>query len=126
MAKFLIIDDHEVVRSGIRGILSELYKSSEIFEASNTVLASERLKEGVYDLVFMDIQMPNSDALSFMDYIRAKYPATKVIIFSMSPEKVYAKRFLKAPGLSGLSDFYRRILLLLFCQHTSLHDHIDK
>jgi len=103
MMKFLLIDDHEVVRSGINGLLSEIYKPCEVSEASNTEMATEKLKQTTYDLIMMDIQMPNSDSLGMMEYIRIRYPDARVLIFSMSSENIYAKRFLKAGAKGFLS-----------------------
>lgn len=103
MKKFLLVDDHVVVRSGIKGLLSEIYKPCEVFEAQDTDSATERLKEGKYDLIMMDIQMPNSDSLGLMEYIHIKYPEARVLIFSMSAENIYAKRFLKAGARGFLS-----------------------
>ena len=48
----------------------------------------------------MDIQMPKTDTLGLMEYIHIKLPDSKVLVFSMSPENIYAKRFLKA-GAKG-------------------------
>lgn len=103
MKKFLLIDDHEVVRSGINGLLSEIYKPCEVFEAPNTEVATEKLKQNTFDLIMMDIQMPNSDSLGMMEYIHVRYPDARVLIFSMSSENIYAKRFLKAGAKGFLS-----------------------
>lgn len=100
MKKFLLVDDHIVVRSGIKGLLSEIYKPAEIDEAGDGDGATEKLKHHSYDLIMMDIQMPNTDTLGLMEYIHIKYPMAKVLIFSMSSEKIYAKRFMKA-GAKG-------------------------
>ena len=98
MKKFLLVDDHNVVRSGIKGLLIELFKPSEIFEAGDGETAIEILKIHNYDLIMMDIQMPKTDTLGLMEYIHIKYPEAKVLIFSMS-----AKRFLKAGAKGFLS-----------------------
>jgi DNA-binding NarL/FixJ family response regulator len=100
MKSFLLIDDHVVVRSGIRVLLGELYNSSLINEAENGEAAIALLKEHTYDLVILDIQIPDTDSLSLMEYFKAKYPSLPFLIFSMSPENIYAKRFLKA-GAKG-------------------------
>jgi two-component system, NarL family, invasion response regulator UvrY len=119
MKKFLLIDDHEVVRSGISGLLSEIYKPCEIHEAFDSNSATEKLKLSKYDLIMMDIQMPNSDSLGLMEYINVRYPEAKVLIFSMSSENIYAKRFLKvgAKGFlskdSSLDEIKKAINLLL-------------
>jgi two-component system, NarL family, invasion response regulator UvrY len=89
-----------VVRSGIRGLLSELFKPCEVDEADDGEGATEKLKTNTYDLILMDVQIPNTDTLGLMEYIHTKYPDAKVLIFSMSAENIYAKRFLKA-GAKG-------------------------
>lgn len=101
--KILLIDDHFVVRSGMQGLLSEIYKPCTVDEADNGDSATEKLKQNEYDLIMMDIQMPNTDTLGFMEYIHIKYPKSKVLIFSMSAENIYAKRFLKAGAKGFLS-----------------------
>ena len=89
-----------VVRSGIKILLSEIYKPSIIDEAYDGDSALAKIKENAYDLVMLDIQMPNTDTFGLMEYFRVNNPELKVLIFSMSPENIYAKRFLKA-GAKG-------------------------
>ncbi len=103
MKKFLLVDDHMVVRSGIKMLLSDIYKTSEIHEAMNGETAIEKLKETKYDLVMLDIQMPNTDTLGLMEYIHNTYPDAKVLMFSMSAENIYAKRFMKAGAYGFIS-----------------------
>lgn len=103
MKKFLLIDDHFVVRSGVKGLLAELYKPCEVYEAENSEIAINQLKQRSYDLIMMDVQIPQNDMLGLMEYIHIKYPAAKVLMFSMSPENIYAKRFLKAGAKGFLS-----------------------
>ncbi|MDB5203171.1 MAG: hypothetical protein JWQ27_2580 [Ferruginibacter sp.] len=103
MKKFLLIDDHVVVRSGIKILLSEIYKPSQIDEAHDGDSALSKVRENSYDLVMLDIQMPNTDTFGLMEYFRVKYPELRVLIFSMSPENIYAKRFLKAGARGFIS-----------------------
>lgn len=103
MKTFLLIDDHVVVRSGIKILLSELYKPSEIHEAHDGDSAIAKVKEHTIDLAMLDIQMPKTDTFGLMEYFRVKSPALKVLVFSMSPENIYAKRFLKAGAKGFLS-----------------------
>jgi len=119
MKKFLLVDDHVVVRSGIKTLLSEIYNPAEIHEAMNGETAVSKLKNEQFDLIIMDIQMPNTDTLGLMEYIHITYPAAKVLMFSMSAENIYAKRFMKA-GASGfvskeapLEDITRAISTIL-------------
>lgn len=103
MKKFLLIDDHIVVRSGIKALLLDLYEGCEVYEADDDISATEQLKVHIYDLVMMDVQIPNADMIGQMEYIHIKYPGTKVLIFSMSAEKIFAKRFLQAGAKGFLS-----------------------
>ncbi len=100
MRTFLLVDDHVVVRSGIKSLLLKIFNPAEIYEAFDGNSALVKLAERRYDLIMLDIQMPGTDALGLMQLIIQKYPDAKVLIFSMSAENVYARRFLKA-GAKG-------------------------
>ena len=119
MKNFLLIDDHQIIRSGVKNILLELYKPCEVFEAENEATATEQLKLREYDLIIMDVQMPDSDTAGLMEYIKTVYPNAKVLIFSMTAETIYAKRFLKAGAMgfvtknSGLTELQKAIDMIL-------------
>lgn len=97
---FLLIDDHEIVRTGINLLLSKIYHPVVIHEATDGDSATVLLKKNHYDLVLLDVQMPNTDTFGLMEYLNIKFPTIKVLIFSMSAERIFAKRFLKA-GAKG-------------------------
>jgi len=103
MQKYLIIDDHVVTRTGVKFLLFEKYSPAEIDEANNGEIAMQLLSVNKYDLVILDIQMPDTDSLGLMEYIRQNYPGTKVLVYSMSAEKIYAKRFMKSGAMGFLS-----------------------
>ncbi len=69
MKKFLLIDDHMVVRSGVKSLLAELFSDHEVHEAAYAVSALEKFKLRKVDLVLMDVQVPGSDMLSLMECI---------------------------------------------------------
>jgi len=119
MKKFLLVDDHVVVRSGKKLLLLEIFKPAEIEEASDGESALEKINEQNFDLIVMDIQMPKTDTLGLMNLILTRHPNANVMIFSMSAENVYAKRFLKA-GAKGfiskeapLEEIIKAITLIL-------------
>lgn len=103
MYNFLLMDDHEVVRNGIKAILLDTYKDCRVFEANAEKSFIQTLKTQVFDLVIMDVQMPDVDTVGLMEYMKNIYPDIKVLIFSMSAENVYAKRFLKAGAMGFVS-----------------------
>ncbi len=119
MKTFLLVDDHLVVRSGMKGILTELFSPADIHEAADGDGTLEQLKHFRYDLIMMDIQMPKTDTLGLVEYIHIKYPATNILMFSMGAENIYARRFIKA-GAKGfiskeapLEDLKKAISLIL-------------
>ncbi|GAB2834360.1 MULTISPECIES: response regulator [Ferruginibacter] len=103
MKKFLIVDDHVIVRSGIKFLLAEIYQLAEIHEASDGDSATEKLKEHQFDLIMLDIQMPKTDSFGLMEYIHIKYPQARVLVFSVSAENTYARRFMKAGAYGFVS-----------------------
>jgi two-component system, NarL family, invasion response regulator UvrY len=116
---FLIIDDHEVVRTGIKTVLQEFFKPCEVHEAHNDKTALEQLKARAYNLIIMDVQMPDTDTSGLLDYIKVAYAESKVLIFSMAPENIYGKRFLKAGAMgfvaknTGLAELQKAIEMIL-------------
>ena len=119
MKNFLLIDDHEIVRSGVKNVLQEIFKPCEIYEANNEKTALQALKSRNYDLIIMDVQIPDTDTAGLMEYIKTRYPEAKVLMFSMSAENVYAKRFFKAGAMgfvsknAGLSEHKKAVELVL-------------
>jgi two-component system invasion response regulator UvrY len=100
MKKFLLVDDHLVVRSGIKLLLADMYEEVQISEAYDGESAKKLLAEAEYDLITMDVQMPNTDTFALVEFVKKKYPAAKLLMFSMSPESIYAIRLIKA-GAKG-------------------------
>ncbi|HEY4155394.1 MAG TPA: response regulator transcription factor [Puia sp.] len=119
MKNFLLIDDHEVVRSGIKQVLLESFRPCHVYEAWDQSSAIHQLKERQHQLVVMDVHMPGSNAIELMRHIRAGGPAVPVLIFSIGAEKVYARKFIKA-GASGyltksssLTEFKKAVDMIL-------------
>jgi len=103
MKTILIVDDHEIVRSGLKMLINGFYPFVELHEAHNEESTVEILKKQQFDLVILDIHMPNSNSIGLLEYIGKMFPATKVLIFSMGSEVLYAKRFLQAGAKGYLS-----------------------
>ena len=83
--KFLICDDHEVFRSGLRAALSGF--DSEIFEASCCREALEIIaSEGGFDLVLLDLGMPGEDGFACLRVLREDHPDVGVVIVSASED----------------------------------------
>ena len=100
MKKFLLADDHHVVRSGLGLIIKEEFSDAEIDECSNGDCAWKKVQRTEYDLVILDITMPATDSLQLLKNIFALRPNQKVMIFTVSNVAIYAKKYL-ALGVKG-------------------------
>lgn len=96
----LIADDHQIVREGIKQILSESKKYTPVALVSNGNEVLNVLKNQKIDLIIMDISMPEMNGLDTVKIIKQNYPKIPVLILSIHPEERYGARIIKA-GASG-------------------------
>src|SRR5512145_1594380 len=96
MVRVLIADDHAVVRAGLRQFLEEDPGIGEIGEASTGREVLEALRAGRWDLLILDINMPDRSGLDILSHIRAAGFATRVLVMSGLPERQYALNVLRA------------------------------
>lgn len=75
---------------------------AEIDEAYDGDSAFEKIKQKDYDLVIMDVNMPNTDSFGIFNSIFSFKPSIKIIIFSMNAEELYAKRYLRMGAMGYL------------------------
>jgi two-component system invasion response regulator UvrY len=98
--KILICDDHKIVREGLRQILQQLEGVTLISEAQNGNEALLILKEIKFDILLLDISLPDQNGLVVLQSVKAKWPSTNVLMLSMHPQEQYAIRALQL-GASG-------------------------
>ena len=98
--RVLIADDHAIVRQGLRQILSDTPDLTVAGEAENGVQAVQLVRSGEWDVVLMDVSMPDRNGIDALKLIKKEFPRLPVLILSMYPEEQYAIRALKA-GASG-------------------------
>lgn len=95
MPDILLVDDHSIVRTGLKLLINDFLPHSNLDEAFDGESALQKVKQINYDLVIMDVNMPHTDSFGTLQAILAVKPSTKVIMFSMNAEEIYAKRYLK-------------------------------
>jgi DNA-binding NarL/FixJ family response regulator len=100
MITILIADDHPIVRTGLKLIISDQFDMKVICEASNGFEVLELLKKNKVDVVILDISMPGLSGLEALVQIRILYPSLPVLILSVLSEDVYASKTLRA-GANG-------------------------
>jgi two-component system, NarL family, invasion response regulator UvrY len=100
MVKVLIVDDHPIVRTGLKQILAEEPGILIVGEAANSGEVLDFLWRNECDLVLLDIGMPGRSGIEIIGEIKAIRAGIAVLILSIYPEEQYAIRALRA-GASG-------------------------
>ena len=116
MKRILLVDDHKIVRDGIRAQLTNNRKYQIIAEASDGQEALDFLEKSEPDLIIMDINMEGMDGITCTEQVVRLYPEVKVLALTMLTENQYIKQMLKA-GASGY--------LLKNCEEEELKKAID-
>lgn len=99
MQRVLLVDDHTVVRRGVRAILEDDMPGVQIAEATNGDEALAALAEK-FDAVVLDLSMPGRDGFDLLAEIKHRYPKLPVLIMSLHGEEQFALRALRA-GAAG-------------------------
>ena len=100
MIRILLVDDHPVVRYGIRQILVDGLTSVSVGEASDGPRALASIRTDEWDVVVLDVTLPGASGLDVLKDIRRDYPSLPVLVLSMHPAAQFARRALAA-GASG-------------------------
>jgi DNA-binding NarL/FixJ family response regulator len=97
--RFLVVDDHAVVRRGVRELLAESFPACEVVEAATGEDAVRIIAEGRWDLVVLDIAMPGRGGLDALKELQIRRPQVPVLVLSAHAEDQYAARALRAGAL---------------------------
>jgi DNA-binding NarL/FixJ family response regulator len=100
MIKILLVDDHTIVRKGIRQLLDDTSDIQVAGEAKNAEEMFNMLNEREYDIVVLDISLPGRSGVDALKQLKTIKPTLPVLILSMHPESQYALRVMKS-GASG-------------------------
>ncbi len=88
----VITDDHEIVREGLKKVISKQPDIHIAGEASSIAELEKCLEENQVDLILLDISLPDKSGLDFTKDIRSRFPDIKILILSIYPEEKFAKR----------------------------------
>jgi two-component system invasion response regulator UvrY len=92
----VIVDDHPVIRRGIRDILTECESVEVVAEASTGAEAMKVVGEAAPDLLLLDVTLPDRSGIELLRDLLALHPKLKVLVLSIHPEEHYAVRALRA------------------------------
>ena len=100
LTRLLLVDDHTIVREGLKRILEAHCAEWQVAEASSAFQALEVMRTQAFDVVIVDLSMPGMSGLDLIRRIHSDFPAMAVLVLSMHAEEQYALRSFKA-GANG-------------------------
>ena len=103
MISILVVDDHALIRKGLRQLLEDTPDIRITGEAECGVQAINMVRAHHYDLVLLDISLPDKQGIDVLRQLKVEHPNIKVIVLSMHPEDQYGVRTLKAGALGYLN-----------------------
>lgn len=122
MIRILVVDDHAVVRAGVAHFLQDVPDMEVAGEAGNAQEAIRLVRSRDWDIVLLDIAMPDKSGVEVLKQIKREKPELPVLILSMHPENRYAVQILR----SGASGYVQKEALatdLVNAIHTILKGH---
>ncbi|MEW6245128.1 MAG: response regulator transcription factor [Nitrospirota bacterium] len=99
----LVADDHAILRQGLKQVLAEEFGDAFIGETGSGQEALEKLRSQRWDLMILDINLPDKSGLDVIKEAKAVQPLLPVIVLSIYPEDQYAVRALKAGAAAYLN-----------------------
>jgi DNA-binding NarL/FixJ family response regulator len=100
MIKVLLVDDHRIIRDGLKALLMGVKEINIIGECSDGIEVSTFLDNNNVDVILMDINMPKQDGITTTGIISKDYPNVKIIALTMHQEESYISKILQA-GANG-------------------------
>jgi DNA-binding NarL/FixJ family response regulator len=103
MIRILLVDDHPVVRQGIRTILTDRMKGAVVGEASDATSALQHVRTSQWDVVVADLSLPGTSGLDLIKQLHQLYPTLPTLVLSMHPAAQFARRALSAGAIGYLT-----------------------
>ena len=100
MRKILIGDDHAILRIALKKLIGDFIPHSEIEEADDSNSIFEKISDTEFDLIILDINIPENSQRDLIKDILDKQPEAKILIFSLNDEEMYARTYLQL-GVMG-------------------------
>ncbi len=100
MIRILIVDDHEILRRGLREIFADTFPKMVIGEAADSREAMERILTQEWSIILLDLNIPGKSGLAVLEEMKRLYPHTPVLVLTAYSEEEFAIRSLKL-GASG-------------------------
>ena len=111
--KFLLVDDHVLIREALRGVLKELRRDAAVLEAANCREA-ERLVEEHADLevILLDLNLPDGDGFRLLAQLRKRHPDISIIVLSASSDSDNVVRALDLGAVGFIPKSAQRAVMV--------------
>ncbi len=103
MIKVMLVDDHDLVRTGIRRLLEDAADIEVVGEAASGETALEQVQAAAPDVVLMDINMPGIGGLEATRKLLRRNPELRIIIVTMHDDDLFPQRLMKAGAMGYLT-----------------------
>jgi DNA-binding NarL/FixJ family response regulator len=103
LVKILVIDDHEIVRRGVKQILEEVFPHVEVGEADTGQKGIAAVRQEPWDLAIVDISLPDQSGLELLCELHSTAPQLPLMVLSLHPEEQYAVRAFRAGAMAYLT-----------------------
>ena len=101
----LILDDHLVVRKGVKLFLNEKFRSYVVYESENYPATLDIINRISFDVIFLDININGVENIKMMKEIKTVQPHVKILVFSSHEEKQYGLRYIQNGADGFLNKF---------------------
>jgi len=101
--KILVVDDHEIVRKGMKQILEENFLYVEVGEAETGQKAIAAVQQEPWDLAIVDISLPDRNGIGLLCELRSRAPRLPLMVLSLHSEEQYAIRAFRAGAMAYLT-----------------------
>ncbi len=101
--RFLIADDHVIVRRGLRNLLHDQFHASDVTEVATCHELLDALENTEPHMLLLDLQLTDGSSLDHLERICQQHPNMRVLVYTMRSEQVYAQRVLALGAMGYLS-----------------------
>ncbi|OFV94101.1 MAG: DNA-binding response regulator [Acidobacteria bacterium RIFCSPLOWO2_12_FULL_65_11] len=101
--RILLVDDHPVVRQGIKLIVTDRWPDAAVGEADSAEAGLQQIQQDDWDVVVLDISMAGTSGLDLLKTLHHLYPRLPILVLSMHPASQFARRALSAGALGYLT-----------------------
>jgi two-component system, NarL family, invasion response regulator UvrY len=103
MMKILLIDDHSIVRFGVRQLIQQRWPGAHVVEAATLAQALQEVRASAWDVVIADLNLPDAHGVECVAQLRKAAPAVPILVLSMHSETAYATQVLRMGAMGYLT-----------------------